>query len=126
MKMGKKIKSFVKQYVAELQGDTDKAQAEKVFRSIDSSLATHIAIKKGKTIFFQDQVDNAKEVLRKARLNNSTPLSFEDRDVYVEKLIKAKNDLTQAELDLESHMEVLTFLEKEYNLLQEEEDEAEA
>ena len=70
MDLGKKMKSFVKQYVAVVKGDDAEAQGEKVFRQADSALQTHIANLKGDTISLEDNVTNAKEELNLARVNN--------------------------------------------------------
>lgn len=111
MDLGKKMKSFVKQYVAVVKGDDAEAQGEKVFRQADSALQTHIANLKGDTISLEDNVTNAKEELNLARVNNGQIIS--DRNEYVNCLLEAKNNLIEAKYELEVHKLKLEFLEGE-------------
>jgi len=113
----KTVKSFCKQFLAELKGDTNAALAEKTFRSVDSTLSAHIAIQTGKTETYIDAIEVAIENLRLARINSCEPLSFEKRDLYVQKLVDAKNNLEEAQEQLEEHLKILNFLKEEKELL---------
>lgn len=113
-----KMKSFVKQFTAVLTGDNAEAQAQKALRQADSALKTQVASLKGDTISFEDKVEQAKENLGLARVNNGNLIS--SRDSYVQGILKAKNALTEAEEALKAHLEKIAFLEAELKALDEE------
>ena len=112
------MNSFVKQFIATVKGDTTEAQAQKSWRSAESALKTQIASKEGDTISFEDAVEVAKERLEMARINNGAPIESKDRALYISNLFSAKNALTDAQYDLEIHLEELNFLKEEYANLQ--------
>jgi len=105
-----KLNSFVKQFVALVEGDDSGVKAQKAFRSADSALKVQIASQKGDVIKLEDDVENAIEVLNKAKVNNGRTIS--DRDQYVSQLVNAKNTVTLAEKALKDHNSKLTFLEE--------------
>ena len=105
------VKSFVRQFVAAVVGDTDTVLAEKNFRLADSALQTQIAILTGGTIKKEDAVTSAQEQLDSSRINGAKTIT--DPDQYVENLLRAKNNLTNAEQDLKKHKEKLDFLKGE-------------
>lgn len=105
-----KVKSFVKEFVARVNGDDATARGEKALRQADSALTTQIAVMTGDTVKFEDNVENAKEELAIARVNGGDPIS--NRDQYVKTLISRKNELTSAEEELESHLDTLNFLKE--------------
>jgi N-methylhydantoinase B/oxoprolinase/acetone carboxylase alpha subunit len=110
-----KMKSFVKEVVAIIQGDNAEATGQKILRQAESAFKTQIAALNGDTIALEDKVEDAKENLRLARLNNGVVIS--DRNDYVRKLLEAQNALTAAEEALETHNEKLAFLEEQHKLL---------
>lgn len=118
--MAKKIKSFCKEFIATVEGDSAAALAEKVFRQADSALKVQIANLNGDVIKLEDDVAAAKEGVSKARINNGREIT--DRTAYVEGLLTAKNNLTRAEDALKKHKEKLAFLEGEYKDLSSEVD----
>ena len=61
------VKSFVRQFVAAVQGDDSTAKAEKAFRQADSALKTQIAALKGDVISKEDAVTDALEAQASAR-----------------------------------------------------------
>jgi hypothetical protein len=103
-----KVKSFVDEFVALVNGDDAKVKAEKARRQADSALKTHISMKEGESISKEDAVSEAKDALQKARLNNGEPIT--DRDEYVRNLIMAANRITEAEEDFDQHNKTLGFL----------------
>jgi hypothetical protein len=107
-----KMKSFVKEVVAIIQGDNAEATAQKVLRQADSALKTQIAALHGDTIALEDKVEDAKEGLRLARVNNGQVIT--DRNQYVRNLLSAKNSLTEAQDNLTEHLEKIAFLEETY------------
>ena len=104
-----KMVSFVKQFVALIEGDTAEATAQKTFRQADSALKTHIAILKGELITKEDAVEAAEKYQEYALVNFGKEIT--DRDSYVSTLIKAENKLTEAKDALSTHKEKIEFLE---------------
>lgn len=113
-----KMKNFVKQFVAVVKGDDAEAQALKALRQADSALKTQIASLKGDTITYEDKVTEAKEKLEMARVNSGKLIT--SRDTYVRDLLTAKNNVTIAVQNLETHQEKIAFLEGELALLDQE------
>jgi len=119
-----KVNSFVKQFCAVVTGDSSKATAEKVKRSADSALNMQIALKNGDTIRLEDNVSDAKEALKNARVNFGREMKSEsDRASYVSNLIAARNEVVLAEEALADHKDLLTFLKAELKSLDSEENE---
>lgn len=110
-----KMNSFVKQFIAAAKGDDVEVLAQKAWRSAESALKVQIAAREGDTISLKDEVSKRKEGLSDARINNGTKVS--DREYYIDKLINAKNALTDAEEMLDDHLLELNFLKEEYRKL---------
>ena len=106
--------SFIEEIVALIQGDNAEAKAQKIKRQADSALKTQIATLTGDTIVLEDKLEEAKENLRLARLNYGEEIKeIEKRTQYVQNLIKAKNAVTEAQENLNTHLETLDFITKE-------------
>ena len=114
------VKSFVKQFAALLQGDTAEVTAQKVFRQVQSSLNTQIAVMNGDLVAKEDAVTDAKEELNKARLNYGRELASHDRTAYVRNLINKKNAVESAQEALDTHLDTLAFLKRELSNLESE------
>ena len=112
-----KTKSFVKEIVALLKGDDNEATAQKILRQADSAFKTQIASLTGDTISLEDAVEDAREVLRLARLNNGQVIS--NRNSYISSLLSSQNRLVEAEEALEVHLAKLAFLNDQAALLEE-------
>lgn len=114
------VKSFIKSFVALVQGDSAEAQAQKVFRQVQAALNTQIAVMTGNLVEKEEAVEDAKTKLAKARLNNGKELSSSDRTYYVQNLVDASNELKEAEEALKNHIETLDFLKAELAALESE------
>jgi hypothetical protein len=112
------VKSFVKQFVATVQGDDTQAKAEKAFRQAQSALKSQISSLEGDTINLEDRVTDAKEVQTKARINNGNPIT--DRNAYVTNLVYQKNNVVDAEKALKTHTDKIAFLKSELEALEKE------
>ncbi len=112
-----KTKSFVKEIVALLKGDDAEATGQKVLRQADSAFKTQIASLTGDTIALEDRLEDAKEALRLARLNNGQLIG--DRNSYIRLLLHAQNLIVDAEEALEAHNNKLAFLREQAALLEE-------
>lgn len=115
-----KIKSFAKQVISVLKGDDAEATAQKVLRKVDSSLQVQIASLTGDLISLEDLLETAKEELSLARINRG--VLFTDGSGYINRLLTAKNKVTDAEEDLKLHKETIDFLKSELLALEEEVD----
>jgi len=111
-----KTKSFVKEVIALLKGDDNEATAQKILRQADSAFKTQIASLTGDTISLEDAVEEAREALRLARLNNGQLIS--NRNSYISNLLSAQNRLVDAEEALEDHLAKLAFLNEQAELLE--------
>ncbi len=103
---------FVNSFVNHAKGDDIDVVAGTVWRQAESALKTHISSVEGDSIGLEDAVESAKENLESAKVNNG--YNIPDRDLYVQSLINAKNELTQAEDLLDMHKETLKFLKDTY------------
>jgi hypothetical protein len=112
-----KMKSFVKEVVAIIQGDNAEATGQRILRQADSAFKTQIASLTGDTIALEDRLEDAKEALRMARLNNAQLIG--DRNYYIKSLLQAQNLIVDAEEALEAHNHKLAFLREQAALLEE-------
>lgn len=110
------MKSFIKQFVAIIKGDDAEVLAQKTYRQASSALKSQISSLEGDTINFEDKVTEAEEALAMARLNNGVKIT--DRDQYVQNLVNAKNRLSDAQDDLQEHVDLINFLKQEFELLE--------
>ena len=108
-------KSFVKEVIALLQGDTAEVTAQRILRQADSAFKTYIPSLEGDTMSLEDDVENAREKLRLAKLNQGQEIL--DKANYISNFIFAKNNLKDAEENLQNHLEMLNFLREEYKTL---------
>lgn len=116
----KKVKSFVREFCAVVQGNTDKQIAEVNYRKSDHALSAHIFVLKGDLITAEQLLEDAKEDLYKARHNNGKNIT--DRDDYVQNLISAKNNVDLQQEKCDEIKLTLEFLEEELKTINEEVD----
>lgn len=115
------MNSFVKQFLAFVKGDEPEVLAQKAWRQANSALSSQISSRKGDIVSFEDKVLEAKEHLAKARVNFGNPIIIGEKNVYIQNLINAKNDVIKAEKELRNYLEVTEFLETELAALGKEE-----
>lgn len=65
-----KVKSFINQFVAAVKGDDVEATAEKAYRQANSALKSQISSLEGDTINLEEKVNDAKEKLASAGIND--------------------------------------------------------
>lgn len=104
-------KSFVKEVVARLKGDTTTVVAEKNYRKATAAIGGQIAALKAKLVEEEGRVEDAKEALDAAKYPTDL---ITDVSSYV-KNIKAKQDAYDAAK--ESHQAVVETLEYYSKLL---------
>jgi len=104
-----KMKSIVKQVIAQLKGDDSEVTGQKILRQGDSALKSQIASLKGDLITLEDGVEDAKEKARLSLFNKGVLIS--DKMNYVQGLIDADKDVKIAEQNLADLQDLITFLE---------------
>jgi DNA repair exonuclease SbcCD ATPase subunit len=102
-------KTFIKQFVAMVKGDEAEAIAAKVQRKAIAALDSELANLKGELVDKEQALEDANENLSKAILNNGNEIS--DRKYYVQGLIKAKAQITEAQDSLEDLKHTISVLE---------------
>lgn len=112
------VKSFVKQFLAAVKGDTDEVAAQKALRQANSALSTQISILEGDLVNKEDAVTAAEDALSKAVVNNGNPIT--NRDSYVENLLYSKNSVTTAKEALDNHKAKIEFLKEQKDALDKE------
>lgn len=105
-----KVKSFVKSFVAHVQGDSSVVLAEKVYRQADAALASQIALEKAELIQAESILEAAVEARTKAVINNGSLIA--NMTEYVDGILIAENAVTEAEEALDARKEKIKFLEK--------------
>jgi hypothetical protein len=72
----------------------------------------------GDLVTKEEELENAKERLQKAILNNGISLESHDRTSYVRNLVSAHNSVKEAEESLDTHIETLKFLRNQLTTLE--------
>lgn len=111
-------KSFVKQFLTLVEGDSAEALAQKVYRQVQAALNTQIAVMTGNLVEKEEALEDAKTNLENARLNYGKELRSSERTSYVNNLVNAKNKFEEAQEDLAAHKETLEFLKTELTSLE--------
>ena len=109
--MSKQKNSFIEDVKSLLEGENADAVASKIQRQAVSALSAQVACYTGDVVALEDAVEEAKEQLKKAKVNYAKPIT--DRVAYVENFVDAKNKLLEAETALEEHKATLEFLKEE-------------
>jgi len=113
-----KVVSFVDGFVALVEGDNAKANAEKTKRQADSALKSHIHSYEGDTIDLETTVEQAKIDLEHASVNfGNLIVNKNERSAYVAGLVDAENNVKKAEKKLADHKKLIAFLKERVKLL---------
>lgn len=110
------MKSFIKQFIATMQGDNAAVVAEKTKRQAISALKSQIAMLEGSTVDLEENLSTAKDQLSLASINNGTMIS--DRNEYVQNLIVSKNNIIECELKLKNHNDKISFLKEQLEFVE--------
>ena len=113
------VKSFIKQAIAAIQGDDAAVLAEKIHRGARSAVSSQLSLLDGSLMDLEDAVEDAKEALRLARLNNGERV--DDKNKYIKKLLDSHNTIVEAEDALEAHRSKIAFFQSELAELDSEE-----
>lgn len=106
---------FIQSVIAFIKGDDDQQVALKIQNHGSKGLAAQIAAQQAVTCDFEEEVENAKLALVKARANNGEVIT--NRDTYVQNLINAQSKIEQAQENLDSHIETIKFLQEQLNII---------
>lgn len=110
-----KVKSFIKQFVAVVNGDNAEALAQKTYRQADAHLESEIAVQKGKLVDKVTAVEVAEEDVQLARVNHGKPIS--NRESYLQSLKSAKEALLDAKEAQTEVEELIKFFTSEKEAL---------
>lgn len=125
MKTNTKIKSFIKQFIASVQGDSAKASAQRNFRLANSAYEIQIALVKGEIVRLEAAVLIAEENDKKALSNNGYEITG-DGTGYIELQFQAAKAVSQAKENLIEAQERLEFLQGRMALINQEVSEEES
>lgn len=114
------VSSFINQFIATVKGDDAQAQAEKNWRKANSALKSAIPSSEGDTIRFEDELETAKEALKKAKVNYGNDIT--NPSAYIEGLLRARQAVEDAQENLELHLKKVAILNEELESLSSEED----
>jgi DNA repair exonuclease SbcCD ATPase subunit len=101
-------KTFIKQFVAMVKGDDAEVMAAKVQRKAKAALDSELANLNGELVDKEQALEDAKENLAKAIINNG--YEIHDRRSYVRTLLEAEQAITKAEDSLEDLKHTITVL----------------
>lgn len=104
----KKLNSFIALTMAILTGDDNKAIAAKNWRKADSAFQSHISNLEGQTVDLEDKLQDAQDNFEKILVNHGR--SIESRTGFIDAVIRAKNAVTEAQQNLDDHMQNLADL----------------
>ena len=109
------MKSFVKQSLAFMSGDTNGVISEQNYRTVDSGVDVQIAVLKASKVEAEHNIVNAEEELLKVK-HPSTKIT--DVKYYFTQVKQAMDSVDQAKEKLETIKENIAFyeaLKNEYN-----------
>lgn len=109
------MSKFEENFKVLLKEPSDDTVATNCWKKIESAFKSKLAILNADRYEEADKVEEAKEKLEKAKLNNGNKTV--NRDSYLNNLITLKNDLTAAETRLEEYDKTIAFLTKTYEEL---------
>ena len=110
-----KIKSYVKEALARIQGDNAEALAQRNYRFVTSALELKISEEKHASNKLKREVEKAKEELETVKYPK---VEITSEDSYLRNLKDAQNSVTLAESAVTQNEENVKFLQKtldEYN-----------
>jgi|TARA_R110000744_G_scaffold207198_1_gene325797 hydroxymethylpyrimidine pyrophosphatase-like HAD family hydrolase len=106
----KNLTSFSKQFVAFMAGDTDKALAEKVWRTSQAAINAAYHVKKGQAVALETKLETAKEEVNTALMNNGKVIT--DNDNYIKGIILAENKVVDVTAEVEDLDKLVAYLKE--------------
>ena len=117
-----KIKSYVKQALHFLAGETDKVVAEQNFRSADAAVNGQVFALKSEEVQKEQALANAAKNLDEAKYPQ---FAIKNTSTYLASIVSAKRNLDEAQAQLDEVKESIVFfqgLSAEFNTEVEEEE----
>lgn len=108
--------SFIELVLAYLKGDEAEAKAIRIQKRGAAILKCEISVLESNVLKQQDKVEQAKENLMKATINNGSA-EFEE-DKYMSGLVKAQNEFKTAQNELEALEKKLAFFKERMAFVQ--------
>lgn len=103
-----KVKSYVKQVLAQLTGDQDKVVAEKNYRKASAAVKGQVAALEGKLVDLSMKVEEKEEILNSTKYP-TTPIG--DAGTYCSRVKNAQDNLDSANEELEAAKESKAYFE---------------
>ena len=110
-----KISSYVRQTIAMFKGDTDKALAEKNYRTVINGIKIQVSLLEGEQFKKEELVAQREEELKAIKFPTER---ISDTDYYFEKINNASNRVESAKEELQNIKEAISkyeILEKEFS-----------
>lgn len=106
---------YLNLFAAIVKGDNVEAQAIKNQRLSKSAITAHVAVATGEIVNLETAVETSEEKLKLALANNGQLI--EDNGRYVEGLLAAQNNVTNAKKALTKKKAGIKFLEEQLALV---------
>lgn len=103
-----KVKSYVKQALAFITGDTNQVVAEQNFRSADAAVNGQVYAQKAKLVQAEQKLEAAQKALDEAKYPTT---SIKDTDRYVNNLVSANNSVELAQEEVDGVKKAIAFFE---------------
>lgn len=106
---------FTRRFKKKLEGDNVVIKTSNAWRRSESAFKVHIANLEGKLVGLEETVNTTKDELETSLVNNGGQLL--DSSNYINGILKAKKNLTEANEELSATAKTLEFLKEQYEAL---------
>lgn len=103
-----KVKSYIKQALSFIKGETDGVIAEQNFRSADAGVNGQVYAQKAKLVQAEQKLEAAQKAFNEAKYPTT---SIKDTDRYVNNLVSANNSVELAQEEVDSVKKAIAFFE---------------
>lgn len=115
-----KVKSYVKQALAFITGDSNQVVAEQNYRSADAAINGQVYAQKAKLVQAEQKLETAKKAFEEAKYPTTVIRSTEN---YVQSVVAANNSVELAQEEVDEVKKAISFFEgliAEFNTMVEE------
>lgn len=103
-----KVKSYVKQALAFITGDTNQVVAEQNFRSADAAVNGQVYAQKAKLVQAEQKLEAAQKALDEAKYPTT---SIKNTDSYIQQLVASNNYVESAQEEVDNVKKAIAFFE---------------